>query len=69
VLEFDHRDPLTKIANVSRLCSNGCSVTMIEREVAKCEVRCANCHRRRTVQEGHAQVRRCGTGVGRAPVE
>lgn len=69
VLEFDHRDPLSKVANISRLTTGGCSVTMIEREVAKCDVRCANCHRRRTMQENHAQVRRCGTSVGPAPLQ
>lgn len=68
VLEFDHRDPLQKLANLSRMASSGHSVAMMQREAAKCDVRCANCHRRRTVRENHGQVRRCGTGVGPGPV-
>ena len=45
VLEFDHlRD---KSANVGQLV-NGYSWKRVTREIAKCEVVCANCHRRRT---------------------
>lgn len=44
VLEFDHlRD---KVANVSALLGHPWAT--IELEIAKCEVVCANCHRRRT---------------------
>ena len=47
VLEFDHvRD--TKIADVSTLMRNGHSWQKIEAEIAKCEVRCSNCHQRVT---------------------
>jgi hypothetical protein len=46
VLEFDHRRD--KLGNVSDLVRNGRSLTVIEAEIRKCEVRCANCHRRRT---------------------
>lgn len=58
VLEFDHLDPGNKLSGVSRLACNGASLRKILTEVAKCEVRCANCHRRRTVEEGHASFRR-----------
>lgn len=45
VLEFDHlRD---KVRNVSAAISCG-SLRNVESEIAKCEVVCANCHRRRT---------------------
>jgi len=48
VLDFDHlRD---KRANVSRLVHVAVSWEMVLAEIAKCEVRCANCHRRRTAQ-------------------
>lgn len=52
VLEFDHvrdkRELVTKLAN------RECSLKTIRAEIAKCEVRCANCHRRRTAKEqGH----------------
>ena len=46
VLEFDHiRD---KHKEISRLISDGVSFEMIQKEIEKCEVRCANCHRKRT---------------------
>jgi hypothetical protein len=43
VLQFDHIDPMTKIANVTRLASESSMAAVIE-EISKCEVRCANCH-------------------------
>jgi Stc1 domain len=50
VLDFDHlRD---KRANMSTLVRYGLSWKAIEAEIAKCEVRCANCHRRRTATIG-----------------
>lgn len=48
VLDFDHRDRSAKIANVSRLAANTSNMGKIMAEVAKCDVRCANCHRRKT---------------------
>jgi hypothetical protein len=49
VLEFDHRDPGEKVNEVPR-CT---SLRLVIAEAAKCDVRCANCHRRR-----HARDRR-----------
>ena len=50
VLEFDHlRD---KRANVSSLMSTS-EIWRIEEEIAKCEVVCANCHRRRTARRAN----------------
>jgi hypothetical protein len=46
VLEFDHRGH--KVADISTYANSGRTWARIEREIAKCEVRCANCHRRRT---------------------
>lgn len=51
VLEFDHVRG-KKEAMVSRLVMNGASWRRIEEEIAKCEVRCANCHRRRSAVNG-----------------
>lgn len=49
VLQFDHlRD---KTFNVSTMIANGTSWPRIEVEMAKCVVRCANCHRLRTAQD------------------
>lgn len=52
VLDFDHRGE--KRANVSVLAHRGYSLATIAAEIAKCDVRCANCHRRRTsTMRGH----------------
>lgn len=46
VLDFDHiRD---KKYNISRMIHDGFSWAAIKKEIAKCEVVCANCHRLRT---------------------
>ena len=51
VLEFDHRDTSAKVAAVSTLARSGYSLSAVQREVAQCDVRCANCHRRRTHEQ------------------
>lgn len=48
VLEFDHINPAKKLANVSDLIHSGKSLKIIQEEIAKCQVLCANCHRRKT---------------------
>lgn len=48
VLEFDHRDGTDKTREVGIMANNGCSIAKLEAETEKCDVRCANCHRRRT---------------------
>jgi len=50
VLEFDHVD--LKRAAVTRLAWYGCSLATIDAEIAKCQIRCANCHRRMTATRG-----------------
>lgn len=50
VLDFDHEDRSGKIADVGRLASMNIAWSRIEAEIAKCSVRCANCHRRRTAE-------------------
>ena len=47
VLEFDHIGP--KRDAVTALAWNGYSLASIKAEIAQCEVRCCNCHRRRTI--------------------
>jgi hypothetical protein len=46
VLEFDHLDG--KVSEISNLVSSAVSWRRVEVEIAKCVVRCANCHRRKT---------------------
>lgn len=52
VLDLDHRDERAKVANVTVLITTLASWARVEREIAKCDVRCANCHRRRTAERG-----------------
>lgn len=50
VLDFDHvRDD--KVENVSMMVLRKRPWTIILDEIAKCEVRCANCHRRKTAAQ------------------
>lgn len=51
VLEFDHRDPAEKSRTVCDMARARFSWDKIEAEIAKCDVRCANCHRRRTAKQ------------------
>lgn len=51
VLEFDHIDPIDKIANISDLRARACSIKKLQEEIDKCQILCANCHRIRTYQQ------------------
>jgi hypothetical protein len=50
VLEFDHREPRDKRDDVSSLVRQHHCWPSILKEIAKCDVVCANCHRRRTAR-------------------
>lgn len=55
VLDFDHRDRSTKTAAIAVLIRRG-KVAPLLAEIAKCDVRCANDHRRKTAREfGYAR--------------
>lgn len=47
VLEFDHVRG-TKVKNLSDMVLGGWSLGTIQNEIEKCDIRCANCHRRIT---------------------
>lgn len=47
VLEFDHRDPAQKAFNIG-MSRRRYSAVRIQAEIDKCDVRCCNCHRRRS---------------------
>jgi len=54
VLEFDHRDLTTKRLAIAQMIERRYSWQTIVVEIEKCDVRCANCHRRKTSRQfGH----------------
>jgi hypothetical protein len=58
-MDFDHIDGTDKRFNVSQLRSRG-SIRLLEAEIAKCEVVCANCHRVRTYNRKMAELSQVG---------
>jgi hypothetical protein len=49
VLDFDHVRG-KKQASICTMIRNGFSISKLKEEIRKCDVRCANCHRRRTAK-------------------
>ena len=47
ILEFDHVRG-KKLTHVTKLARDNASLKRLDEEIAKCEVRCANCHRIKT---------------------
>ena len=50
VLEFDHRDPQDKLNSVANMISSK-RWARVRAEIEKCDVRCVNCHRRKTARD------------------
>ena len=60
VLTFDHRNPTEKEQNISDMMRNRCGWKRIAAEIEKCDVRCANCHARKTaVERGYFTYTMC----------
>lgn len=54
VLDFDHRVPNQKFKSVAKMLSGHYSWNSVLAEIKKCDIRCANCHRRKSyVQFGY----------------
>lgn len=51
VLDFDHINPKDKFKDVAKLLSGHYSWQSVQKEIVKCEIRCANCHRRKTYKQ------------------
>jgi hypothetical protein len=51
VLDFDHVSG-EKMENIAVLLAHSAPWSIIVAEIAKCEVRCANCHRIKTMERG-----------------
>lgn len=51
VMEFDHIG--NKSFTVSNFAAKGKTLEKVKQELEKCEVVCANCHRRRTAKRGN----------------
>lgn len=45
-LDFHHNDPSHKEFNIARYYQSAGSITRLEKEIEKCSVLCANCHRK-----------------------
>ena len=51
VLEFDHINPKDKKGNIATMIRGGYSVGTILKEALKCQILCANCHRKKTAKD------------------
>lgn len=65
VLQFDHVGD--KLREVSQMLRRGFTWSLIEAEIGKCEVRCANCHRRKTARERGYADRKRNPGIREEP--
>ncbi|GAA1938911.1 hypothetical protein GCM10009775_33800 [Microbacterium aoyamense] len=69
VLDFDHRPGTEKRLDVMRMVKDGYSLAKVEAEIAKCDVRCRNCHAIATLTRAGDNWRsRAHAGHGERPV-
>lgn len=52
-LDFDHRNPDEKYRSISQIIHGALGINVLIKEIAKCDVRCANCHRKKHYSETH----------------
>lgn len=52
VLDFDHRPGTAKRDDVMTMVKDGFSIPRLAEEIAKCDVRCRNCHAIVTLERG-----------------
>lgn len=50
-LQFDHKNLGNKYNDISKMLASGILWKTIEKEINKCDVRCANCHAKRTSKQ------------------
>lgn len=55
VMQFDHRDPTTKVASLARLSSGNFKLETLKAEIEKCDAVCSNCHHIRTHKQQQLQ--------------
>ena len=66
-MDFDHRDPRFKSFRVSSAHASLKSRERLLEEVAKCDIVCANCHRRRTRAQHQTRLsKRCASTASKA---
>ena len=58
-MHFDHKEGTNKKYNIGSMFAHHYSRELIEKELSKCELVCANCHAIRT------QKRRIGSGISK----
>lgn len=51
VLEFDHLSPKSKGFSISQAVKLGHSWDVVIKEINKCQILCANCHKKRTAEQ------------------
>lgn len=55
IMDFDHLGKEPKKYKIATMRRRRMSFALIEKEIAKCEVVCANCHRKRTNERSPAR--------------
>jgi len=64
VLDFDHREGSTKRGDVAWMTNGAFSLAVLQHEISKCDLVCANCHRERTHKRKQKQKQKAGHPVG-----